>query len=235
MTRIAVRSGPLAAGPLSSAYDPVDVMLVTRFPVVLMGGPDLVMVDNQAYVDLIADKHPAALGSPARAVFPEAWNLIGPMLQGVLDGDGATYVADELVPLDRSGFLEECCCTFSYSPVHDVDGDVEGSWTSPRRAADLPAVDLHLPGAGGSVGAPVLAEQVEGGVVRLPRGATGAPGSAYLAVRVGTPTSPADPQSSKAPMTASSIVCLGPVNQCFAETCHQIASTSSVPKVRIGA
>ena len=34
---------------------------------------------------MIGDKHPAALGSKTREVFPEAWDLIGPMLEGVID------------------------------------------------------------------------------------------------------------------------------------------------------
>ena len=42
-------------------------------------------------------------------------------------------------------------------------------------------------------------------------------------------------QSSNALRTVSSIVCLGPVNHFFAETCHQIASTIRTPKVSIGA
>src|SRR5512146_196752 len=52
--------------------------LSTRFPVALMWGPEFVLVYNEAYVDLIGDKHPRALGRPSREVFPEAWDVIGP-------------------------------------------------------------------------------------------------------------------------------------------------------------
>ena len=48
------------------------------------------------------------------------------MLHGVLDGNGATWVEDEYVPLHRRGFLEECYFTFSYSPVRGRDNRVEG-------------------------------------------------------------------------------------------------------------
>ena len=104
----------------------VDLMAQTRFPVTLMWGPELVLVYNEAFVPLIADKHPGALGTPARDVFPEAWPLIGPMLHGVLDGNDATWVEDEYVPLHRRGFLEECYFTFSYSPVRGRGNRVEG-------------------------------------------------------------------------------------------------------------
>lgn len=135
------------AGSLRAAYDAVDwaatslgpvaewspalrnaadLALGTRFPVTLFWGPEFVLVYNAAYVEMIADKHPAALGSPAREVFPEAWHQIGPMMEGVYDGQGAVWVVDELVPLHRSGFLENCWFTFSYSPVRGPGGVIEG-------------------------------------------------------------------------------------------------------------
>ena len=104
----------------------VSVALNTRFPVTLFWGPEFVMVYNEAYVEMIAEKHPAALGRPAREVFPEAWDVIGPLMQGVLDGGGATWQENILLPLRRAGFLEECWFTFSYSPVPGADGVVEG-------------------------------------------------------------------------------------------------------------
>jgi PAS fold len=103
-----------------------DLALHTQFPVMLMWGPELVMVYNEAYVELIADKHPSALGSPAREVFPEAWDTIGPLAQAVLAGEGATWVEDEPVPLMRRGRLEEAYFTFSYSPVRGPGGVIEG-------------------------------------------------------------------------------------------------------------
>jgi serine phosphatase RsbU (regulator of sigma subunit) len=104
----------------------VDLALHTSFPVTLFWGPEFILVYNEAYVSLIGDKHPSALGSPAREVFPEAWDLIGPMMQDVLDGKGSTWVEDQLVPLLRRGFLEECFFTFSYSLVRGADGAAEG-------------------------------------------------------------------------------------------------------------
>lgn len=104
----------------------VELALHTRFPVTLFWGEDLTLVYNEAYVGLIDDKHPAALGRPAHEVFPEAWHIIGPMLEHVCAGEGATWFEDELVPLHRGGILEEAYFTFSYSPVLGDDGAVEG-------------------------------------------------------------------------------------------------------------
>jgi serine phosphatase RsbU (regulator of sigma subunit) len=104
----------------------VDLTLNTRFPVTLLWGPEFVLLYNEAYAQLIGDKHPAALGRPAREVFPEAWDLIGPMMHGVLSGGGPTWFEDEYLPLDRHGYLEDCWFTFSYSPVRGPGGAVEG-------------------------------------------------------------------------------------------------------------
>ena len=135
------------AGALRAAYDAVDwaatplgapdswppslrtaldLALATRFPVALMWGPELVLLYNEAFVQLIDGKHPASLGARSTVVFAEAWDVIGPMFRSVLAGEGSTWVQDAHVPLHRRGFLEECYFTFSYSPVTAADGAVLG-------------------------------------------------------------------------------------------------------------
>jgi serine phosphatase RsbU (regulator of sigma subunit) len=104
----------------------VDVALHTRFPVTLFWGPEFVMVYNEAYVELIGNKHPAALGAPAARVFSEIWDVIGPMLQSVRSTRRATWTRDLRLLMDRHGYPEECFFTFSYSAVRGADGQVEG-------------------------------------------------------------------------------------------------------------
>ena len=84
-------------GPVSG-WSPVlrqaaDLVLRTDFPATLLWGPQFTLVYNSAYVEMIADKHPAALGRPAQEVFPEAWDVIGPMLEHVRSGRGSTWAA----------------------------------------------------------------------------------------------------------------------------------------------
>ena len=117
-------------GPLD-AWSPallsaVDLLLDTRFAITLFWGPEFAMLYNEAYVEMIDGKHPASLGAPAHEVFPEAWHLIGPMMRDVVETGEASWVEDEYVPLLRSGYLEECYFTFSYSPVRSAEGIVEG-------------------------------------------------------------------------------------------------------------
>ena len=48
------------------------------------------------------------------------------MLHGVLEGSDATWSEDVRLPLDRSGFLEECYFSFSYSAVRDPQANIVG-------------------------------------------------------------------------------------------------------------
>ncbi|MGR6320542.1 PP2C family protein-serine/threonine phosphatase [Micromonospora soli] len=130
--RSAYRSVDWAATPLGapSGWSPmlraaVDVALHTRFPVTLFWGPEFVMIYNEAYVELIGDKHPASLGAPAAHVFREIWDVIGPMLESVRSTQRATWTQDMRLLMDRRGYPEECFFTFSYSAVRGPDG-VEG-------------------------------------------------------------------------------------------------------------
>ncbi|MFG1927017.1 PP2C family protein-serine/threonine phosphatase [Cryptosporangium sp. NPDC048952] len=104
----------------------LDLALASRFPVTLLWGRKFVLVYNEAYVELIGDKHPAALGAPAEAVFGEIWDTIGPLLESVAAGKGTTWVENQQLMMDRHGFLEEAYFTYSYSAVHGPDGTIEG-------------------------------------------------------------------------------------------------------------
>ncbi|WP_432561992.1 SpoIIE family protein phosphatase [Kineococcus sp. SYSU DK003] len=103
----------------------LEFALETRFAVLICWGPELGMVYNQAYADMIEGKHPDALGRPVREVFPEAWSEIGPLFEAALTGE-ATWSVDMPLLLDRRGFPEEGFYTFSYSPLRDDEGRIVG-------------------------------------------------------------------------------------------------------------
>ncbi|GAA2485546.1 PP2C family protein-serine/threonine phosphatase [Winogradskya humida] len=105
----------------------LDLALNTRSPVTLFWGPEYTMLYNEAYVPMIGKKHPHALGAPTSEVFAEIWDTIGPMLESVFAGEGATWAEDLPLLMDRQGFLEETYFTFSYSPVRGPDGVTEGA------------------------------------------------------------------------------------------------------------
>ena len=57
----------------------VSICLNSAFAILVWWGPDLVMLYNDAYSAIVSNKHPKALGSSGREIFPEVWETIGPM------------------------------------------------------------------------------------------------------------------------------------------------------------
>ena len=105
----------------------VSLCLNSRFPMVLLLGPELRLVYNDAYAPFLGGaKHPAALGAPAREAWAEIWETIGPLLDEALAGE-ATWAEDLQLFFDRRLPREEVYFTFSYSPILGEDGaTVEG-------------------------------------------------------------------------------------------------------------
>ncbi len=120
--------GPVSQWP-QSLRTSVSTCLNSRFAILIWWGPDLVMLYNDAYRQIIGAKHPAALGHPGRECWPEIWNIIGPMLENVMQKGEATWASDLLLMLERSGYPEECYFTFSYSPIRDESGRIAGVFT----------------------------------------------------------------------------------------------------------
>ena len=114
----------------------VEICLGSRFPMLVWWGPDLVMLYNDAYRPMLGIKHPDALGAPGREVWPEIWDVIGPMLDQVMTDGSATWSTDQMLVLDRNGFPEECYFTYSYSPVPDGAGGVGGVFCAVSETTD---------------------------------------------------------------------------------------------------
>jgi signal transduction histidine kinase/CheY-like chemotaxis protein len=103
-----------------------SICLNSRFPMLIWWGPQLVMIYNDGYVPMLGSKHPRSLGAPGREVWAEIWDVIGPMLEGVMGEGLATWSEDQLLVMDRAGFEEETYFTWSYSPIIDETGGVGG-------------------------------------------------------------------------------------------------------------
>lgn len=109
----------------------VSICLSSRFPILIWWGSELVMLYNDAYRPILgAIKHPNAMGQRGEECWSEIWQIVGPMLEGVLTTGDATWSDDQLLLLNRNGYLEECYFTFSYSPITDETGRIGGVFTA---------------------------------------------------------------------------------------------------------
>lgn len=118
--------GPSGQWP-QSLQTAVDILLSSRFSMWMAWGPDLTFFCNAAYRrDTLGRKYPWALGRPAREVWAEIWDDIGPRIDRVLSTGEATWDSALLLFLERSGYQEETYHTFSYSPLRDDDSQIVG-------------------------------------------------------------------------------------------------------------
>ncbi|WP_159726033.1 HWE histidine kinase domain-containing protein [Methylosinus sp. Ce-a6] len=104
----------------------LEICLNSAFPIAILWGGEFCLLYNDACHGLLADKHPRALGLPAREVWPEIWDVIGPMLQDALVGGRPTRSEDLQLYTMRNGRRDEGYFTFSYSPIRDDDGTIGG-------------------------------------------------------------------------------------------------------------
>ena len=104
----------------------VRLMLTSQHPIFIWWGPEHIQLYNDAYrATLTDDLHPAALGARGRECFADIWPIIGPQIELVMAGKGATWNVDQLVPMRRNGQLVDVWWTYGYSPI-DLDDAVGG-------------------------------------------------------------------------------------------------------------
>lgn len=106
----------------------VGIMLHSQTAMCIVWGPDMTLLYNDRYHSILAGKatDPCAfLGKPFRAVWPEVWEEVGPMLASTMRGVSVSY-EDKRFMLMRNGMLEEVFVSFSTSPVFDADGTIGG-------------------------------------------------------------------------------------------------------------
>ncbi len=89
-------------------------------------GEELIQFYNDAYRETMGpERHPSALGARGRECWAEIWDIIGPQIDYVMAGHGATWHEDQLVPVTRHGRREDVWWTYSFSPI-DLEGKVGG-------------------------------------------------------------------------------------------------------------
>src|SRR4051794_13142548 len=83
--------GPPEGWP-QSLRTSVRLLLNTRHPMFIWWGPELIQFYNDAYrLTMGPERHPRALGQRGRECWEEIWEIIGPQIQFVMEGRGATW------------------------------------------------------------------------------------------------------------------------------------------------
>ena len=101
----------------------VRILLNTNHPMFIWWGEELIQFYNDAYRQTMGpERHPSALGQRGEECWAEIWPIIGPQIEQVMSGGGATWHENQLVPVTRHGRLEQVYWTYGYSPIDEDDG-----------------------------------------------------------------------------------------------------------------
>jgi signal transduction histidine kinase/DNA-binding response OmpR family regulator len=117
--------GPTTSWP-QSLRSAISILLPSKAQICMFWGPEMVKLYNDAYISVLGRKHGSVLGLPGRQVWPEIWDVLGPLLKGVVDTGEAFRANDHPFYLVRHGFEEETYFDVSYDPVRDETGAVGG-------------------------------------------------------------------------------------------------------------
>lgn len=137
-----IRACDWSASPLGPAHTwplplktLVGVMLGSNQPMFLAWGDSRTLLYNDAYAEILAAKHPAALGCDFLAVWHEVRHDLLPIVEQAYRGEPVHMDDIELLML-RKGYPEETHFAFSYTPVCDESGQVAGFFCPCREVTD---------------------------------------------------------------------------------------------------
>lgn len=119
--------GPPERWP-ASWRNSAQLILDSSFPAALALGPELTYFYNDAFIPLGGpDRHPSSIGRPVRVVWKEIWQpYLEPRFTETLSTGRPTGEIDLLLPLRRSGYLEETYMRFSFAAIRDDRGVPSG-------------------------------------------------------------------------------------------------------------
>jgi PAS domain S-box-containing protein len=116
--------GAIGAWP-QSLKTITSFLIKSPVPIVLLWGPDGVMIYNDAYSGFAGGRHPRLLGSKVREGWPEVADFNDNVMKVGLAGGTLAY-KDQQLTLHRSGKPEQVWMNLDYSPVMDESGQPGG-------------------------------------------------------------------------------------------------------------
>jgi PAS domain S-box-containing protein len=105
-----------------------NLMLSCAFPSLVFWGKELVQLYNDAFIPLLAERHPSGLGRAAQECWWDAWQIVGPNLERVMNDGETVFHENTIVPILRDGRLQDIRWTYNYSPIFGAGVDALGAF-----------------------------------------------------------------------------------------------------------
>jgi signal transduction histidine kinase len=125
----------------------LSVIMGSNQPMFVAWGEAGILLYNDAYAEILAQKHPSAVGQPFLKVWAEIEDDLIPIVAQAFRGEPVN-MGDIELHMERKGFREETHFSFSYTPVRDETGAVAGFFcacteTTAQVLADRRALEQH--------------------------------------------------------------------------------------------
>jgi PAS domain S-box-containing protein len=115
----------------------VNICLFCPTPILVIWGREMTQIYNEAYAEIIGDRHPQALGEKADKVWADIWHEIGPMLHNVMANGSSFKSEGSRFILYRNNKPEERYFSFTYSPIYSNSTTIEGIFVSVVDTTDV--------------------------------------------------------------------------------------------------
>ena len=115
--------GPVDSWP-QSLKTAVSMILGSTVPMFVAWGPDMLLIYNDGYAEILGDRGPA-FGRPVREIWADAWERIRPNTDRAFAGE-TLFFESEPRTLRRDGVQQPIWLTFGYNPILGEGGEVVG-------------------------------------------------------------------------------------------------------------
>jgi hypothetical protein len=114
-----------ALGPMSAWSSQMrsiaNLVMQDPRPAVVFCGPELIMIYNESYIELLGGLHPC-MGASARAALSGVWEqYFEPIISRNLAGETVEQT-DSSIHIVRNGFMEETYFSLKFIPIFDSEG-----------------------------------------------------------------------------------------------------------------
>ena len=104
----------------------MSLCLNSSFPTAVYWGPDFHVLYNDAWSVIPAERHPAALGQPARELWTDIWSVVGPQFEEAWRTGTGVAQYEEWLPMVRDGQPQDTWWNYSLTALRDGSGAIRG-------------------------------------------------------------------------------------------------------------
>src|SRR4051794_31337131 len=84
----------------------LGICLHSTTPIAVYWGPELITLYNDVCAVFVGDQHPGALGTPARVLYADIWETVGPLFLTTFEQGVPTSSRNQRVPIKHDGRWE---------------------------------------------------------------------------------------------------------------------------------